>query len=142
MITFTKQPMPTLEVPSGKISGGNIAKSNPPINIGMDNQQFQNQVVNLVAAKVPFEKASKAIDAHTDITDKPKAKQMAEGIYKIMGMNTVVANAKKQIAENNDFEKSQSMAQLNAVKKEMIQGGKGDLLPSQNTSKKSPKMVK
>jgi hypothetical protein len=51
----------------------------------MDTNDFHQQVMDLVAKKIPLEKALKAVDSHPDITDKPRARAMTEAVYSIMG---------------------------------------------------------
>ena len=83
MVTFTKQPIGKLNM-DGTISGG--IKPVKPVDIGMDTKDFQRQVIDLHAKKVPIEKAHEAIDKHPDVTDKRTAKNMASAVYQIMDM--------------------------------------------------------
>ena len=83
-ISFQKIPVGTLNVKDGSVSGIQN-KPKPLPNIGMDTNTFHQQVLEMVNNKVPIEKAYSAIDAHSDITDKPRAKSMAQAIYQIMG---------------------------------------------------------
>lgn len=66
-------------------SGQSVAPKPTPANIGMDTQEFHDQVMQLAQNKVPLEKALQAISAHTEITDKNSANSMAGAIYQIVG---------------------------------------------------------
>lgn len=81
MITFIKKPVGKLNL-DGSTEG--IPKNSPPANIGMPTPQFHEQLAALVNKKVPLEKALLAIEKHPDITDKVKAKEMADAVYKIL----------------------------------------------------------
>ena len=83
MITLQKQPISTLDVSTGKLTGMTAKK--PPVNIGMDMQEFHRQVIDLANKKIPLQKTLKAVDSHPDITDKSRAKSMATAVYQILG---------------------------------------------------------
>lgn len=83
MITFNKLSQGKLDVKTGELEGVQ-SKPKPPTNIGMDTNEFHKQVMDMISKKIPIEKANQAIDRHPDITDKPKAKDMASAIYQIM----------------------------------------------------------
>lgn len=74
--------METLDATAGSYSGSPKPQPKP---IGMDVRDFHAQVMGLVKDKVPLAKAQGAIDKHPDITDKPRAKNMARAIYGIVG---------------------------------------------------------
>ena len=82
MITFQKIKPETLNIATGEYSG---APKPEPKSIGMDTNEFHKQVMGLAEKKVPLEKAKSAIDKHTEIQDKERAKSMAEAVYAIMG---------------------------------------------------------
>ena len=82
MITFQKIPIQTLDPKTGIYSG---APKKNPVNIGMDAKEFESQIMALANKKIPIKKVYQAIDAHKEITDKGRAKSMAEGIYSILG---------------------------------------------------------
>ena len=82
MIQFTKQPQRTLNATTGMTTG--FPPKIQPKNIGMDTQEFHNQVMTLAEKKTPIEKVYRAIDVHPHITDKATAKKMAESIYSIL----------------------------------------------------------
>jgi len=83
MITFEPIKQGTLDVASGTFSGATPKQK--PASIGMDTGEFHNQVMMMAEKKIPLENAFSAIDKHPDITDRPKAKQMAEAVYQIIG---------------------------------------------------------
>ena len=82
MITFTKQPVGTLNL-DGSTEG--IKQPEPAPNIGIPTPDFHNQVIGLANEKVPIEKVHQAIDTHPEITDKGRAKEMASAVYDIIG---------------------------------------------------------
>lgn len=84
MITFEKQPIGTLDVEKGMVEGVQ-SKPNPLPDVGIPTEELHRQAVDLVNKKVPIEKALQAVDSHSDITDKPRAKSMISAVYQIMG---------------------------------------------------------
>jgi hypothetical protein len=81
MIRFTRQPQRTFTK-----NGLSPLPQKPQPNIGMDVNEFHRQVIDMAQKKVPLQKTHKAIEGHPDITDKNKAKRMAQGVYNILGV--------------------------------------------------------
>ena len=82
MVTFTPQPNLVLDPKKKTLVNPNAKPKGP--DIGIPNDDFEQQVLGLSADGVPLKQVHKAIDKHPGITDKKKAKSMAEGIYSIV----------------------------------------------------------
>ena len=82
MITFIKKPPITLDLKNKKFVG--FPEPQKPVNVGIPTEELHKQVMDLIAKKIPLEKALKAVDSHPDITDKPRAKMMVQAVYKIL----------------------------------------------------------
>lgn len=94
MLAFQKTGFHTLEPHTGIVrdpDGVIVSNDKPPAkiepNIGMPHEEFVRQVTDL--KNKPIKDVHAAIDAHPDITDKAKAKEMATAIHSIVSKQKI-----------------------------------------------------